>query len=386
MGSLYRSWTMLRVPMLARLATQLGGRAFPQSRAVVRPTFRALCSAPVDLTMKKEESVFSLESIAEQADYPRVAKEMLKSFPDDFVEEMTKELGSQENPVAGMNELVEMWMDPEASAEELEASTDQLMTDIHADDAQDPEELQAQIDAHVNKVFDQMGIDLGEGIEASDLGEFEEDPTPEASGPDVDDWRRLQDMTKTNRHEASDSDEALSQKHPWFKTRRLELGVKLPTAQLAGSDPLANVFGVSVAAPTFTGQLPKGQREPYFYPGNILEPETLNPPRFDDGKTKVSSIQHEQEDCEEEDLPVQNRPRANARCQKCGRTVTICERGWQDSTTEANRHLCQEPTQICQDSQAIPAVWPDSNHLPHATPSADKRQLRSAFSTKAMYF
>lgn len=277
---------MLRVPMLARLATQLGGRAFPQSRAVVRPTFRALCSAPVDLTMKKEESVFSLESIAEQADYPRVAKEMLKSFPDDFVEEMTKELGSQENPVAGMNELVEMWMDPEASAEELEASTDQLMTDIHADDAQDPEELQAQIDAHVNKVFDQMGIDLEEGIEASDLGEFEEDPTPEASGPDVDDWRRLQDMTKTNRHEASDSDEALSQKHPWFKTRRLELGVKLPTAQLAGSDPLANVFGVSVAAPTFTGQLPKGQREPYFYPGNILEPETLNPPRFDDGKQK----------------------------------------------------------------------------------------------------
>ena len=69
-----------------------------------------------------------------------------------------------------------------------------------------------------------------------------------------------------------------------------------------------------------------------------------------------------------------------------GRTLTICERGWQDSTTEANRHLCQEPTQICQDSQAIPAVWPDSNHLPHATPSADKRQLRSAFSTKAMYF
>merc|ERR1712166_86405 len=243
--SLYRSWTMLRVPMLARLATQLGGRAFPQSRAVVRPTFRALCSAPVDLTMKKEESVFSLESIAEQADYPRVAKEMLKSFPDDFVKEMTKELGSQ-----------------------------------------DPEELQAQIDAHVNKVFDQMGIDLEEGIEASDLGEFEEDPTPEASGPDVDDWRRLQDMTKTNRHEASDSDEALSQKHPWFKTRRIELGVKLPTAQLAGSDPLANVFGMSVAAPTFTGQLPKGQREPYFYPGNILEPETLNPPRFDDGKPK----------------------------------------------------------------------------------------------------
>merc|ERR1712166_703791 len=194
----YRSWTMLRVPMLARLATQLGGRAFPQSRAVVRPTFRALCSAPVDLTMKKEESVFSLESIAEQADYPRQAKEMLKSFPDDFVKEMTKELGSQENPVAGMNELVEMWMDPEASAEELEASTDQLMTDIHADDAQDPEELQAQIDAHVNKVCDQMGIDLEEGIEASDL------------------------------------DEALSQKHPWFKTRRLELGVKLPTAQLAG--------------------------------------------------------------------------------------------------------------------------------------------------------
>ena len=29
-----------------------------------------------------------------------------------------------------MNELVEMWMDPEASAEEMEASTDQLLTDI----------------------------------------------------------------------------------------------------------------------------------------------------------------------------------------------------------------------------------------------------------------
>ena len=97
-------------------------------------------------------------------------------------------------------------------------------------------------------------------------------------------------------------------------------------------------------------------------------------------------MEHEQEDCEEEELSVQNRPRANTRSQKCTphtacleydvgvtmllgeRNLTICERGWQDSTTEANRHLCQEPTQFCQDSQASTAVWTDSNHLPPATP------------------
>jgi len=272
---------MLRIPMLARLATQLGGRAFPQSRAIVRPTFRALCSAPVDLTEKKEESVFSLQSIAEQADYPREAQEMLQSFPEDFVKEMTKELGSQENPVAGMNELVDMWMDTDASAEEMEASTDQLISDIQDDEVQNDEDLQAEIDAHVNQIFDTMGYDL-EGGDLGELGELAEDPTPEASGPDVDDWRRLQDMTK--KLQDPDSNEALNKKHPWFKTRRLELGVKLPTAQTAGSDPLANVFGMSVEAPTFTGE--QQGRPTIFYPGNLLDPAVLNPPRFDDGKPK----------------------------------------------------------------------------------------------------
>ena len=33
-----------------------------------------------------------------------------------------------------------------------------------------------------------MGIDL-EGGDLGELGELAEDPTPEASGPDVDDWR-----------------------------------------------------------------------------------------------------------------------------------------------------------------------------------------------------
>jgi small subunit ribosomal protein S18 len=178
--------------------------------------------------------------------------------------------------------MVELWLDPESNAQALEAETMHLLHETQGTiDPENVDELLLDIDEEVDRALNQLGLDdldLDLDVEADhvELSGDREESSSLASAPEVDDWRRLQKMTE--KPSQQDSEEALQEEHPWFKSRRLAAGNNLLPYRAAGSDPLYNVLGMTVEAPD------DGEEDTQysFFPGELIDVAKLNPQRFGD--------------------------------------------------------------------------------------------------------
>eukprot|EP00658_Telonema_sp_P-2_P040355 TRINITY_DN28867_c0_g1_i1.p1 TRINITY_DN28867_c0_g1~~TRINITY_DN28867_c0_g1_i1.p1 ORF type:complete len:376 (+),score=76.10 TRINITY_DN28867_c0_g1_i1:201-1328(+) len=224
------------------------------------------------------------QALADQADFPRDAMEMIEAHPDP--NELVTRLEGEEDSTEILNAMVEQWMDPEINAGILEAGASDLLDAF----AEGDEETADGLDKTIEEAMEELGIEFDqdedgdedgddaelEMVETEEGGEYEANPL--ARGLSASDWRRLQAQLQAQDAADSSRDENLELKHPWFKTRRLAEGVTLPLASEAGSDPLLNVFDMTVEAPPKHHQA-YGRHQMQF-PGQQLNPTVLNPQRF----------------------------------------------------------------------------------------------------------
>lgn len=209
---------------------------------------------------------------------------MIQACPSELIEDLSDELASVADPVATLNAMVAAWVDEDANAEHFDEESASLLAQLAEGEESNPEELEESIEAAMEELdlvfdeddlLDETELELAEGAGDEDADE----PNPLARTPAASDWRRLQATLDAQ----APKEEAIEElQHPWFKTQRLDEGARLPLANQAGSDPLKNVFGLTVEAPRRHHQ---SNAPPLrLFPGQQLSLTDVNPKRFEKPK------------------------------------------------------------------------------------------------------
>lgn len=284
---------MLGVSRLACSALRVVARTARPNATNFRQSLRGLSSGGSNTQATDEPPGPGpvLADLAKQADYPRDAMAMIDACPMEMRVELSQALSAAEDPVAELNLMVSTWLDPEANSASFEAGSVSLLDELKDEGAEE------SIDRDIDSILDALDLDFDdadlniddadlnmcnpeeEGMDANDDGvQAAADDDDAALNPlekeDPSDWRSLSSALKAAKPGAVDED----LKHPWFSTRKLVEGAKLPEFSEAGSDPLKNVFGMSFESPPRShNAFGSYKKSLQLYPGQQVTPESLNP-------------------------------------------------------------------------------------------------------------